>query len=334
MSESVFTDLLSQAGLPEAATAKIRAKLDEAYNLIQENNVRILRIQASKAQDPNNEEYLDSLWRANRSNDPKIVARAARFDAVSEEYEKLLKELREAAKAQVKPPLSEEEQRNQRKLVNESVEAVNKAKQAAATVAEIADQMLEIRGKAIEGGIMSLMPQIESLKQTRGRKSADGEKRQYMTRADEILVDGKSTNKMDGDKSKGSFNYAAEALSREFGSARIASNAVTAIEIEEEYFKAMGLEFRDKESPFPDPFEFTFTKTIKKQNPNDDKFTEAPVSKKITVIRKKTETSETTEGVKPEVKSETKTSAPGPETQKLIDAKKQQENAKAASAKK
>jgi hypothetical protein len=137
-----------------------------------------------------------------------------------------------------------------------------------------------------EGGIVSLLPQANSLKNTRTRKGAteeDSRIGKYMTRVYDVLIDGESTQV----KGKGKFNYAADKLSEKFGISVHPANEVTAEEIEEEYYKALGIERRLKDANLPLEFTFTFEKTIKKQNPNDNSFTDVPVRVKLTVQSEK-----------------------------------------------
>lgn len=358
---SVFTEVLAQTNLPEPARNMIEDKLSIAMKLIQENNSRVLRINQSKAQDPSNTEYLDSVWKLNEEKDPEITELEEKYQAVVEEYERLLAALRNSAKKQIKPPLSEDEAQNLRKLVNESADTMNEARVAAAGMAEMADQMLKLAGKPVEGGIMSMLPEIESLKNRRGRKAAGGSNQGvYATRVADIQIDGRTTNrtvKKDGvDTIKGNWIYAADALSKQFNSEHVPGNTVAPEELERAYFDSKNVEFRDKAS-MPETHTFAFTKEIGKPNPNDGEIVKAPVTVNITVVQAKRSDAKTTEkpaeektqsieSATPEVKSEAKPEVkpaegnaptaepnspkqPGPATQKLIEAQKKTQNEKA-----
>lgn len=286
---SVFSDILAKTKLPEAALAPIEKALVDAFELVTENNKRVAQVNASKAQDPKKpgyEDYLDNLWRQN-ATDPAIREDVEQFDIVSEEYERLLSKLRGHAKANFIPEeLSEEKARETRKLVNESENAVKKAREIAASMAAVADQMLTLHSVEIKGGVMSLIPEIDSLKSLRGRKATSGSGTgPYMTRAAEILVDGKSTNR-DG---KGKFNYAADDLSKRFNVERFPGNRVTAEELESAYLAEFGYSSRedsksDNDAKLADR-EFTFTREIEVQNPNDDSTTKVPQTVSISVKR-------------------------------------------------
>lgn len=272
-----FEELLQATGLPEAAVQPIRDKFLEAFNLITENNKRVAQVNAAKAQDPSKPgyaDYLDDLWRAN-AKDAKVAEKVEKFDAISEQYEKLLKELRETAKAEFIPDqLSEEETKNTRKLVNESSEAISTAVEQAKAMVSIVDAVLSAQGKAIDNGVISLLPQVESLKNVRGRKAAG---QSYMTRADDVLIDGVSTQ-IDG---KGKFTYAADKLSEIWGADTFADNKVTGTELEEAFFEKLEIPFRSKRSTeYPESTTFNFTKEIKTA---DDKSETRTVS--ITVKR-------------------------------------------------
>lgn len=309
--KSVFSDVLAKTNLPAEALAPIESKLVEAFNLIVENNKRIAQVNAAKESDPNNEENLDRLWRLNATTDTAIAAIEPQYQALIDESEKLLKQMRELAKKHIQPSLSEDEAKNVRKLVNESAPTIVKAKQSATDMAQVADTMLNLTGNAIEGGIISLLPEIESLKQTRGRKAAaSGEAGKiYMTRVNEILLDGKSSNKLIGGEMKGKFNYAAGDLSEMWGANLHPANLVSAEELETAYWEALELPWRSKKNTeLPESLTFEFSKTIRVQNKNDDSFTELPKTVKITVRQPKPVAAESkpeTETEKVEAKSET-----------------------------
>lgn len=315
--KSVFSDVLAKTNLPPEALAPIESKLVEAFNLIVENNKRIAQVNAAKESDPNNEENLDRLWRLNATTDTAIAAIEPQYQALIDESEKLLKQMRELAKKHIQPSLSEDEAKNVRKLVNESAPTIVKAKQSAADMAQIADTMLALPhiNAPIEGGIISLLPEIESLKQTRGRKAAaSGEAGKiYMTRVVEILLDGKSSNKLIGGEMKGKFNYAAGDLSEMWGANLHPANLVSAEELETAYWEALDLPWRSKKNTeLPESFSFEFSKTIRVQNKNDDSFTELPKTVKITVLQPKPVAAETPKAETPAEKVEAK-----PETAKV-----------------
>lgn len=278
-------EAFQSTGLPEVALKTITDKVEEYLSLVSESNKLVAAVHAAKAQDPNNVDYLDTLWRANEL-DEKISETVQRFDAVAEEYERLLKELREAAKTNFVPEaLSEEQTQNARKRVNDMAPAIATARQAIAAQLTIPESVLQLSGATIpEGGLITFLPNAESLKNARGRKAAtaSGEVRSYATRVGEILIDGNSTN-VDG---KGKLAYAANALSEKFNASQVAANKVTAEEIEEAYFASLpgNIPFRGlKSTELPDEHTFTFEKNVMVQNKNDDSFTEVPQKVSITV---------------------------------------------------
>lgn len=324
---SVFTPLLNETGLPEAAIAPLEKKLVEAYDLIVLNNSRIAQVNAAKADDPNNVENLDSLWKAEEKN-PAISEKIEQFYVIAEQYEKFLTELRDFAKNNlIKERLSDEQVAATKKLVNESAPTIAEAKAGAAAMALVVDSVL--KDKAPAGGILSLLPEVESLKNARGRKANAGGIPIYMTRVGNVEVDGVSTNR-DG---KGKFDYAAAVISEKFGEKIHPENKVTAATLEEEYFKALEIPFRSKKSgELPVKFDFTFTKTVKVRNANDDGTTDIPKSVKVTVYN----TDFGTETETPKVEAETpkvETPAKQPEAPKVPNAEKKAAAAKATPTK-
>lgn len=280
-------------GLPEPALAPIKSKVNEAISLIVANNKRIASINAAKAQDPNNVEYLDSLWKANEA-DPKVSKDAKEFYAVAETYERLLKKLRETAKENFIPEqLSEQAAKDAKKLVNESVATISTARAEAIAMLSVVDSILESQGKGIEGGVASLLPQADSLKNARGRKAASsGGNVTYMTRIADCTVNGKSTKNAEG---KGKFNYAADAISELWGAETNAANRVTGEELEEAFFDFIKKPLRslsEKEVPASTVFDFT------KEIDNGDGKTETKTVK-LNVIGKVAEAETKTETEKP-----------------------------------
>lgn len=285
MAQSI-EEFLSQTGIPEAGLTPITSKVEEYLQLVTQNNKLIAQINAARAQDPNNVDYLDSLWKAAQaSGDKEIAPIAEQFDAIAEEYEKLNAQLRELAKKHVPQALSEEDTKAARKTVNEMAPTIGEARKAAAAMLTIPESVLTaMQVKLPEGGLASLLPEAESLKNARGRKAANasGETKVYATRVNDILIDGESTQ-VNG---KGKIAYAAEKLSEKFNAAQVPANKVTAEEIEEAYFKSLpgSIEFRGlRSTELPDEHSFTFTKNIQVQNKNDDSFTEVQQSVKLTL---------------------------------------------------
>lgn len=297
-----FAQYLEKTGLPEMALKPITDKVAEHNSLVAQVNKWIAQVNAAKAADPSNAEYLDTLWRANET-DESLAETVAEFDAVAEQYETLLKKLREGAKNFVPKTLSEEENKATRVKVNNSTPTLAETRKAIGAQLSIPESMLGMLGVAIpEGGLVSLLPTADSLKNARGRKAAtaSGNVASYMTRVGDVLIDGKSTQ-ING---KGKFDYAAEKLSVQFGRGVNPANAVTGEELEEAMFEALQIPFRSvKGKELADEFSFTFTKTVKKQNPNDDGFTDVPMTVKLTVI---SERANKAEDEKPETATETK----------------------------
>lgn len=306
---SIFSDALAKTKLPEQALEPIEKALVEAFSLTVENNKRVAQVNATRAQNPGKpgyEDYLDKLIQTHAPTDERVREDLAKFDEISEEYERLNKKLRDHAKANYIPEeLSEEAARKTRQLVNESVPAIQKAREAAQNMAAIVDQMLSLHGAAIEGGVISLIPELDSLKNARGRKAATASSGgPYMTRVAEILLDGKSTNKEINGESKGKLNYAADALSKAFNAEKFPANRVTPEELEVAYLKEFGYDSReeskaDDDSKLADK-EFVFEKEVEVQNPNDDSTTKVPRKVKVLVKRTAKVEPEKTETAQPE----------------------------------
>lgn len=340
---SVFTEHLKATGLPEAATASAGKKLEVALQLTLDQNARIASVKAAKKTDPNDPDFLDSLWKneAAKGNE-KVKAKADEFYEVAERYEKLLAELRGAAKDNFIPAqLSEDEIEKTRKLISQSVAAIEDARKEAAVAAEIMDSMLNVQDKGIEGGLISLLPPLESLRSVgrATRKSGDG--KTYITRAADIHVDGKSTNREVNGEIKGHFAYAADRLSKLRGIDIHPNNEVTPDELEDAYLTACGFPTGEEgriasKGKLPDVREFTFTK---KKFLDAEGTKETEVTHRVKVFRKVLETKPETEKPaesKPaeSVAQNSGSAKPGPATQKLIDEKAKQEAAKQQPAKK
>jgi hypothetical protein len=267
-----FDDLLAKTNLPEPALAPLKKAVSDYVAMVNKSNGLVASINAAKAQDPNNVDYLDKLWRAKES-DSAIAEKVAEFDAIAEQYERLLKELRDHAKGNYIPAqLSEDDAKNARKQVNESAPAISEARKSIAAQLTLVESVLSALGVEIpEGGMVTLLPQANA----RGRKAATaaGEVKTYLTRVGDVLIDGKSTQ-VNG---KGNFRFAAAQLSEKWNSKLMPENEVTGEEIEEAYFASMGKENRSlKSTEIPESHTFEFTKTILVQNPNDDSKTEVP----------------------------------------------------------
>ena len=300
-----FAEALAPMDGPHAPVRDmILVKLGEVFSLVQENNKRVASINASKATDPNNVEYLDKR-REEVINDPGtddvvLTQDEKRYQKLIGEAEKLLTKMRDHVKENhLLPTLSEKEVQDLKKSVNDGKAVIAEAVIGAKSFAEIADMQLTLLGKAVEGGVMSLMPTPDSLMNSRPRKSttanaASGEG--YATRVSEITVDGISTNKTVTRNGvgvvKAHFNFVAETLSRKFNGSTdgpFPGNAVTMTEIEEAYYASHtvngnAIEFRDA-AKMPTVHSFKFTKEIEVQMPNDDSTKREPHTVVIEVTK-------------------------------------------------
>jgi hypothetical protein len=279
-----LVDYFKKTGLPEAAYAPIVNKVEEYLSLVTESNKLVAQINAAKAQDPNNVDYLDTLWKQHEAAGDKLVStKAKRFYKVAEEYERLVSELREIAKENFIPEqLNEEDTKTAKKNVNEMAPTIAVTKVALGEMFAIPESVLSLSGNVElpEGGLISLLPNAESLKNVRGRKAAtaSGEVKSYKTRIGEGFVDGESTNR-DG---KGRLDYVAESINEKWNAGP--ANKVTGEELEEAMFAAIGKDFRSvKSTELDDTIEFDFEKVLQIQNPNDDSFTEVPRKVRVTI---------------------------------------------------
>lgn len=276
-------EYFAETKLPEPALRPITDKVAELLALVKKSDGLVADINTARADDPNNVENLDRLWKANES-DEAIADVVAEFYAVAEQYEKLNAQLREHAKMNyVKEAMSPEALQAAKKSVNEMAPVIAEARKGLASQFAIPESMLGMMNIPVpEGGLITLLPQAESLKNARGRKAAtsSGEVKAYVTRVGDVLIEGTSTQ-VNGN---GKIAYAADKLSERFNSRNIPANSVTPEEIEEQYFKSLNLEFRSVASTkLPDEHSFTFEKTILVQNTNDDSKTEVPQKVKLTV---------------------------------------------------
>ena len=273
----------------------VAEKLGAAIELIRENNSRVLQIREAKDTDPNNVEYLDNVWKrviSEGTDDKELIQAEKRFQAAAKAYEKELATLRNAAKARhIQPPMSDEDKAKLKKLINDGKPVIAAARTTAESFAEMADKMLLSAGKPLpEGGVIALLPETESLLQTRGRKSSGGSgKGGYSTRLVDAFIDGVSTNRIKKNKQgemapAAHFLFVAEELSKEFGSAQFPQNAVTQEEIETAYYDSKSVEFRNA-GEMPEDHTFEFKKEITVQNPSDDSTKQEPHTKKVRIVR-------------------------------------------------
>lgn len=273
----------------------VAEKLGAAIELIRENNSRVLQIREAKDTDPNNVEYLDNVWKRviqEGTDDKEMIQAEKRFQAAAKAYEAELAKLRAAAKARhIQPPMSDEDRDKLKKLINDGKPVIAAARTTAESFAEMADKMLVSAGKPLpEGGVIALLPETETLMNVRGRKSASGGgTKSYSTRLVDAFIDGKSTNVMKKNKSgdmapHAHFNYVANELSKEFGSATFPENEVTSEEIEQAYYDSKEVTFRKSED-MPEDYTFEFKKDVKVQNGNDDSTKVEPHIKKVRIVR-------------------------------------------------
>lgn len=329
--------LLSKTGIPEEGLKPLTDKVADYVALVNQNNEWVAQINVARAQDPSNTEFLDSIWAAKAPNDDEMAKVEEEYQALVDQTEKLLKKLRDFARSNIPQPLSEDAVKETRKKVNDAAPTISETRKGIAANFEMLEGILKLTAKdeLPEGGLLSLLPNPESLKNARGRKAstATGEGKKYVTRVGEVLLDGNSTN-VNG---AGKFAYAANALTEKFNGKAIAQNKVTAEEMEEAYFASLpgSPELRSLSSTeIPEEHTFTFTKEILAQNPNDDGFTKVPQNVKVTVRnvnygQPKAETTEPKNDAAPAA-TENKSATPEPmkidtksETRKASEAKQQ-----------
>lgn len=284
--ESPFRAILAKTDQPDVVTNMIAEKLDGLFALVIRHNSRALRIQQTKAADPNNETLLDSIWEnaANSKTAPAdILEIEAKYQDLREECEAILKTLRAFAKTKVEQPLSADQVEKERKTANEEAKLIADETAAAEAFAKIADQYLEIAGESVEGGILSLIPPVESLKNTRGGKKSTGgtsSSGSYRTRLDSVSINGKKVER--GGKSN--FIVAADILCKEWNVAKFPENTVTDEVLERAMYAAHNTTFRDSGS-LPPSLSFEYSREIKVQNPNDNSAKLYPVTVKFDIVR-------------------------------------------------
>jgi hypothetical protein len=260
---ATFEEILADSGLPEMVLAPLKDKWSETFNLITLNNERIAKVNAIKAQDPTKpgyEDYLDDLWAAKAPRNPKMNEVREKYATLIGEAEKLLKQLRDFAKENVEQPVSEDEARKLRGLVNESDPVIKESRAQLSAMVTMVEGFLSAQGKEVPGGLISLLPPVESLKNVRGRKaSTSGGTGSNMTRIGGFEINGREIHR-DG---KANFRIGADSLSTEFGAGAFPQNKVTGEELEIAYFEAIGKELRSvKSTELPASTTFDFTKDI------------------------------------------------------------------------
>jgi len=314
---SIFASVLAGMNQPEPVVKMIDDKLSAAVALIRENNSRVAKINEAKNTDPNNTEYLDAVWArvAAEESDPEIVAAEKRYEKARAAAEKELLAMRDAVKARhIGERLSEEAIQKLRKSVNDGKEAISDAVKSAQAFAEMADQFLLLAGNSPKDktgavvSVITLLPEADSLLNVRGRKAASGNsggEGAYATRISDAYIDGKRVfkevkNKKTGVmEEKAHFNYLAIDLSKRFNEGQFPENQVTALEIEEAYYRSASKEFRVS-ADMPETHEFTFEKSITVQVPNSDEKKSEPHKVVISVTRWTAPKTETTETAKAE----------------------------------
>lgn len=273
---------LAQTQFPEPALAPVKERVKAYIEMVSKSNELVASLNASKTDNANNADFVDSRWRANET-DPAIADIVSQFDEVAELYEKLQKRLRDHAVANYMPEvLDADAQTKARKTVNDMAPTIEQSRKGLVEMLSMPEAMLKATGVEFpEDGLISLLPTAESIKGSgRGRKAASGEGVSYTTRVGDVLIDSKSTQR----NGKGKLDYAADALSERFNAKAVPQNKVTKEELEEALFKAMGKPFRSvKSTELPDEVSFVFEKTIQVQNGNDDSFKEVPEKVNITV---------------------------------------------------
>lgn len=315
MSSVEMDKLLAQTNLPEQAIEPIRKRLTVLLDLVKQHNSRVAQVKAAKAADANNMENVDAAWKLNSESDAEIDELEPRFQAITAEYEKVLAQLRERGKLQIKAPLSPEEVTKTRKVVNDSMPGLEKARTEAETMASIVTGMLPDDAP----DIMSFIPAVESMKGAGsggGRKSTTSEFLQYMTRVGDILIDGVST-KRDG---KGKFNFAADELSKLFKVDQFPQNQVDPEALEDAYYASLGIPSRKKtELPASHTFDFTFNTVV---GVKDNSTMTNEVTHKVTVIPPESK-AKATETVSEEKKEEKEETTPEANAEKVEEAKPQ-----------
>lgn len=283
-----IADYFKLSQLPEAALKPVTEKVDEYLSLVSESNKLVAAVNRAREENPNNPEYLDKVWKGEYLSSEEMVEVEAEYQAAVAVAEEKLKVLREFAKGRIPEELSEEKAKEARKQVNEFSPILAESRKAIAAQVSLVESMLGVFNVAIpDGGLVTLLPNAESMKNARGRKAttAAGGIGQYMTRVGDVLIDGESTQR-DG---KGKFNYAADKLTAKWNGNVIPDNRVTPEELEEAFFAdGLGKELRSVPgAEIPIETEFEFSKTVKVKNTNDDGFTEVPQKVKLTVRNQK-----------------------------------------------
>ena len=282
MSLQSLETFLAQTKFPEPALAPVKERATKYVEMVNKSNELVAQVGLAKTDNENNAEFLDTIWKGKES-DPAIAETVKEFYVVAEAYEKLQAQLRDFAKANMPKSLSEDEIKTARKTVNDMAPTISKAREGLAEMFAMPEGMLKALGVEFpKDGLISLLPNADSLKGSAKGRKAGATGVSYMTRVKDVLIDGKSTAK-DG---KGKIDYAADALSLRFNFKSVPQNKVTAEEIEVAYWQSLpnSPEPRSiKSTELPNEHTFDFTKEIAVQNGNDDSFKMEPHTVKLTV---------------------------------------------------
>lgn len=254
--EGHLQELGKKARLRVARAIQVLTALTNEHNL----NCSTVKRAADDNKDP--QSALENIRVSNPHNDPELEKLNKRIEQLMTQVDKAKADAHKISEKYLTAAVSTEEAEVKRKKTQESSKVIRELRKNLETIAQVVDEDIDL-----EGGIMSLIPDPDSL---RGVKLSGGESSGEGTaklRTDKIYLNGETIEKKfetpQGDKYKTSFSILAAKLNQNFSAHKDPANKVTALDLTNAMYDHLGITRGTKQADIKqNEINFPFTKTV------------------------------------------------------------------------
>lgn len=265
--------------------AKSRQKVTRAImvlrSLTNEHNLNCSTVRRAADENKSPEEHLEQIRVQNPQNDPELEKMNKRIEQILKTLDDAKAKAYEIAAKYQTAAVSVEEAEAKREKTKKSSGIIRDLRKNLQTIADVVDEDVELKG-----GIMSLVPEPDSLRGVKLSGSADGEAAAKF-RVEGLFLNGEKIEKKfetpQGDKYKTSFSILAAHMSKLFRGHADPANKVSAVDITNAMYDHIGLARGTKQTEIKtNVIEFPFQKVWNATK--NDVVTQVTTDMKIRVV--------------------------------------------------
>lgn len=259
LSDSVV-EALSELG--KKSRVRVMRAIQVLTALTNEHNFNCAQVKRAADDNKDPKAALEQIRISNPGNDADLNKINARIDALHRQLEEQMNKAYGIAEKYVTAAVSTEEAEAKRRDTQKSSKVIRELRKNLETIAEVVNEDVEI-----EGGIMALIPEADSLRGVKLAGGSDTGEGAAKLRTDKLFLNGEVVDKKfetpQGDKYKSSFSILAMELNKRFSAHKDPANKVSAVELTNAMYDHIGVARGTKQAEIKhNVIDFPFSKTV------------------------------------------------------------------------